>query len=351
MRMARSLFATAGLTLALAAALAAPAQAGSDPQSDPVAHGKYLATIAGCGGCHTPLKADGTPDETRPYAGGQEFDLGPLGKIQSSNLTSDKDTGLGGWTDDQIALAIQTGVTPQGHHLFPIMPYTYFHNLAASDVKDIVAFLRTLPAVSNKVAFKQVLPPEQLPNLPPPSAGITAPDPSDTAARGKYLLTALIACSDCHTPVDAQSGQPIAAKYLAGGQPYEGPWGIVYSANLTPDPETGIGKWADADIARVFHQGVLPDGRKVVLMPWQDFNIITDQDLAALIHYLRNDVKPVVNAVPANKLNAAFVQYVEVSKPPAGPSLGQILLTVAGAVIVVVGVIVMIVMARRTDKR
>lgn len=347
MRKVVSISVVVGLAALLAVVIALPADAKTAAQqSDPVAHGKYLATIAGCGGCHTPLKADGTPDESKPYAGGYEFDLGPLGKIHTSNLTSDKDTGLGNWTDAQIKVALQTGVTPSGGQLFPIMPYTYYNSMADSDLNDIIAYLRTLPAVSNKIEFKQVVPPEALPHLTP-RTDIVAPASTDTEARGKYLFNSVIACSDCHTPLDAQ-GKADLTKYLAGGQPYEGPWGIVYSANLTPDQETGIGKWKDEDIARVFHQGVLPDGRNVVLMPWQDFQTITDDDLKAMTYYLRNDVKPVNNAVPANALNPQFVKYTTVAPTaPAGPSVGQIALVVVGGVVVVAGVALMIVMARR----
>lgn len=349
MRKALSVGIIGGLVALLGVVMALPADAKTAQQDDPVARGKYLATIAGCGGCHTPLKPDGSPDESKAFAGGYEFDLGPLGKVVTSNLTSDKDTGLGNWTDAQVKIALQTGVTPSGGQLFPIMPYPYFNSMASSDLDDIIAYLRTLPAISNKVEFKQILPPEALPQLTPRN-DIVAPASTDTAARGKYLFNSVIACSDCHTPVDQQSGKPILDKYLAGGQPYEGPWGIVYSANLTPDQETGIGKWADDDIRRVFHQGILPDGRRVVLMPWQDFQIITDDDMNAMIYYLRNDVKAVNNAVPANALNPQFVQYVPITKPPTGPSTGQIVLAVVAALVVIVGVILMVVMARRAPK-
>lgn len=133
-----------------------------------------------------------------------------------------------------------------------------------------------------------------------PADAKTTGQQSDPAARGKYLAT-IAGCGGCHTPLDPQTGASMLEKYMAGGQPYEGPWGIVYSANLTPDQETGLGKRTDADIRRVFHEGVLPDGRRVVLMPW--------------------------------------------------PSVGQIALTIAGAVVVGIGVVVMVIMARRVHKR
>jgi mono/diheme cytochrome c family protein len=334
----------------LAVVLVGPATA-SPPsqQSDPVEHGKYLATIAGCGGCHTPLGPNGAPDASKAFSGGQEFDLGPLGKLLTPNLTSDKETGLGDWTDDEIKLAIRSGVRPDGGHMFPVMPYVTYSTMAEADLDAIVAFLRTLPPVTNSVPFKQLLPNEALPQVSI-QTGIVAPDPADTAARGKYLLNSVIACTDCHTPVDEQTGAPIREKYFGGGQPYEGPWGIVYAGNITPDKETGIGNWSDDQIKRVFREGVRIDGRRVVLMSWQEFSVLTDDDLNAVVYYLRNDVPAVKNQVPANALNPEFVQYAEVNTTPTGPSVAQIALMVIGALVVIVGVIVMIVMAQRGNK-
>jgi hypothetical protein len=125
-------------------------------------------------------------------------------------------------------------------------------------------------------------------------------------------------------------------KYLAGSQPYEGPWGIVYGGNITPHTDTGIGKWSDEDILRVLQQGVRPDGRRVVLMPWQDYAPLTAEDAAAVLHYLRNDVKPVDNLVPAADLNESFIQYIE-QPQSAGLTPTQMTLIGAGVVVVLAG--------------
>jgi mono/diheme cytochrome c family protein len=311
---------------------------------DPVARGKYLTTIAACIDCHTPLGPDGKSDLTRAFAGGYVFDLGPLGKLFTKNLTSDKETGLGNWTDDEIKIAIRIGVEKDGQHLFPVMPYLYFNSMADADVDAIVAYLRTLPAISNKVPDRQLnVPAESLPNIPL-RTGLVAPDPADTAARGKYLLTSVIACSDCHTPVDQKTGQPIVEKYLAGGQPYEGPWGTVYGGNITPDKDTGIGKWSDDDIRRVLKSGTLPESqkyRRAILMP-NVWTVLTDQDTAAIIYYLRNDVKPVANLVPAPKLNEGFAQYA----PPVATS-NPTLIVVIVLIVVGIGLIAFLMMRRR----
>jgi mono/diheme cytochrome c family protein len=298
----------------LLAVLATPAGAKAPAQfDDPVQQGKYLTTIAGCIDCHTPRDENFQPLKNLEFSGGMPFELGPLGTVFSKNLTSDKETGLGDWTDEEIKTAFQTGVSKDGLHLFPIMPYRFFNGLSDADADAIVAFLRTLPPISNKVPRKQILPVEAVPQLPR-KTGVVAPAPSDTAARGKYLMTSLIACTDCHTPVDPASGQPITDKYLAGGQPFEGPWGIVYGGNITPDKETGLGNWSDADIARVLHQGIRPNRRVVILMPWEVFQALTDEDTKAIIYYLRNDVPAVHNEVPAAKLNAGFEHFAPPEK-------------------------------------
>jgi mono/diheme cytochrome c family protein len=335
------------LVLAMLAPLAGaqPVRQGTDP----VSRGKYLTTIAGCIDCHTPLGPDGKSDLTRAFAGGQLFDLGPLGKLFTKNLTPDKETGLGDWTDDQIKIAIRSGVEKNGVRLFPVMPYPLFNSMADADVDAIVAYLRTVPAVKNIVPERQLnIPAESLPNIPV-RTGIVAPDPSDTAARGKYLLTAVIACTDCHTPVDPNTGAPIMEKYLAGGQPYEGPWGTIYGGNITPDKETGIGKWSDDDIKRVLRQGILPESqkyRRVILMPWTLWAGLTDQDTAAIVHYLRNGVPPVSNLVPAPKLKEGIAEYVPL---PVTSNSNPTAIVIVALVVVGVGLGAFVMLRRRSS--
>ena len=343
------------MLVGLIAYVAQPARAAPPGQDDPVAHGKYLTTIAGCVDCHTPYPADfdlsqltdldklyslaGGADKTRLFAGGQPFPVPGLGVVFSKNLTSDKETGLGNWTDDEIKTAFQTGVSKDGLHLFPIMPYHLLNGMADSDADAIVAFLRTLPPVNNPAPRQQLLPVEALPQLPKQS-GVVAPAPSDTAARGKYLMTAVIACTDCHTPVDATTGAPVMEKYMSGGQPFEGPWGIIYGGNITPDKETGIGNWTDDELKNFLRTGVLPEAQKrrhAVIMPWQLWASLTDDDLNAIVYYLRHDVPTVSNAVPAPALQPGFEQFAPAPvAQPSGPSVGLII-AVGLAVVAFVG--------------
>jgi len=117
-----------------------------------VERGKYLVGIAGCNDCHTPGYFLGKPDMAR-YLGGSEvgFEIPGLGVFHGPNLTPDKDTGLGGWTDEQIITAFTEGKRPDGRELAPTMPWRAFASLTPDDRKAVVAFLRSIPAVSNKV--------------------------------------------------------------------------------------------------------------------------------------------------------------------------------------------------------
>jgi mono/diheme cytochrome c family protein len=138
--------------LAVLAAVCAPAAASLAADPAAVARGKYLVTIASCHDCHTPGYFLGKPDMAR-FLGGSEvgFELPGLGVFLGPNLTPDKETGLGNWTDKQVVEAIQQGKRPDNRMLAPIMPYHAFANLTPQDVNAIVAFLRSIPPVKNKV--------------------------------------------------------------------------------------------------------------------------------------------------------------------------------------------------------
>jgi mono/diheme cytochrome c family protein len=117
-----------------------------------IERGKYLVTLGGCNDCHTPGYFFGKPDTTK-YLGGSEvgFEIPNLGVFHGPNLTPDKETGLGAWTDEEIIAAIQQGRRPDGRVLAPIMPWHALANLSMPDVKAIVAYLRSVPPVKNKV--------------------------------------------------------------------------------------------------------------------------------------------------------------------------------------------------------
>lgn len=331
--------------------------------SDQVAHGEYLVTIAGCLECHTPFQEQymdfanlnheqartlaffvrSALDDNRLFAGGRVFDLGPAGIVTARNLTSDIETGIGAWSDEEIKLAIRAGVSQDGRRLIPVMPYPLFNNMAESDLDAIVAYLRTLPPVRNEIPTDQNTLTMDGPPLPI-RRDIVAPSPSDTAARGRYLMTGVLPCTDCHTPLDPATGQPVMEHYLSGGQPFEGPWGIVYGGNITPHETAGLGDQSDAEIKRAIIAGIRPDGRRMIVMPWQIFSVLTPQDLDATVHYLRHDVTPLEREAPAAAISDTFTEYVplpaeETTRTGFGPALGigavLLILATMGAVLVV----------------
>jgi mono/diheme cytochrome c family protein len=139
----------AGAAVIAAAAILLP-KAHADSQLD---RGKYLVVVASCNDCHTPGFFLGKPD-TAKYLGGSDvgFEIPGLGVFAGRNITPDKETGIGSWTDEQIATAITAGKRPDGRQLAPIMPYASFSYMTKEDVAAVVAFLRSIPPVKNEVA-------------------------------------------------------------------------------------------------------------------------------------------------------------------------------------------------------
>jgi len=128
------------------------ASAAAFASEDEIERGKYLVTIGGCNDCHTPGALLGKPDFSRALGGLEvSFAIPGLGVFAGPNLTPDKETGLGNWTDDQIISAITAGATPNGRRLAPIMPYAALSHLTSDDAHAIVAYLKSLPPVKNAV--------------------------------------------------------------------------------------------------------------------------------------------------------------------------------------------------------
>jgi len=292
--------------------------------------GEYLSHIGACVSCHTPqldeyLGEDITPEqlkqiglayeetqdtENRLMAGGREFPLGPAGVLISPNLTPDE-TGLGDWTDEEIEAALRIGVNRDGRRLHPLMPYPNFFRWAESDMQALIMYLRTIPAVENEIvqigpsgdgiAPELVVDADQLPQLPP--------DGSDPIALGEYLSINVMSCGECHTPLNPETGAPDFELWLAGGQAYQGPWGIVYGGNITPH-ETGLDGWTAEDYERVLREGVRIDGRRLVFMPWEDYKMTSDEDMEAIIAYLQS-LTPIPNEIPAPAIEDLFLEFVE----------------------------------------
>jgi len=138
----------AGQALAGSALLLSAAALAADPRLE---RGEYLAKIMDCGGCHTPGALKGQPDQARYLAGSDVgFELPGLGIFYPPNLTGDVATGLGAWTDQEVAAAVRTGMRPDGRMLVPVMPYHAYSALTDDDARALAAFLKSLPPVAHK---------------------------------------------------------------------------------------------------------------------------------------------------------------------------------------------------------
>ncbi len=275
------------------------------PTADRLARGEYLAYTSGCVDCHSErdFARYAGPPKAPLGANGHCFDkgVGVPGVVCPPNLTSDKETGLGSWTDGEILRAMREGVSRDGRPLFPLMPYGDLKNLSDEDALSIVAYLRTLPAVTYKApAPKLDFPlPIVIRFIPAPLEGpVSAPARTDTAAYGRYL-TSTMGCTFCHTTADAQMA-PIPGREFAGDNEFQGPWGVVRSANLSPH-ETGLGERSKENFIGLFRafgnvEGELPKGSQNTVMPWAVYNKLTDEDLGIVYDYLKMQ-KPVAHSV------------------------------------------------------
>lgn len=270
-----------------------------------IAHGRYLAHhVAVCMDCHSQRDWSrfSAPLANGPLGIGGEYfgpEMGFPGKFYSRNLTP---AHLGTWTDGEIFRAVTTGVSKDGSALFPVMPYQYYAKMDKRDVLDIIAYIRTLPAAEVPI-------PESAPDFPmnfilntiPKDALLgNRPDPSNKLAYGAYLVN-MAACMECHTP--ASNGQIIPEKAFSGGREFKLPAGLLRSANITPDIETGIGGWTENDFIARFASyrspdalPKVPEGTFNTLMPWSMYANMKDEDLSAIYEYLHS-LKPVKNQV------------------------------------------------------
>jgi mono/diheme cytochrome c family protein len=276
-----------------------------------IARGKYLANhVAACVGCHSPVEKDvpGEPPIESMLGGGRDFGDVPGSpvRLRPQNLTPDKETGIGGWTDGEIVRAIREGVSRDGHALFPAMPYlTYGNTLSDEDALAIVAYLRTLKPVKNNPGPTTVNFPVSMFIRAAPSpleaAPPAAPPATDTIARGRWLLQ-VCSCNDCHDALDERH-QKIPGKALAGGMKFTLPQGkgFVIASNITSDKATGLGAYSDEDLRRVIDEGKGKDGRNLYVMPWASYRGMTKQDKDALIVALRA-APAIANVVPRSQV-------------------------------------------------
>jgi mono/diheme cytochrome c family protein len=267
-----------------------------------VARGKRHVELL-CAGCHFNSGTGG-------LTGKQMLDLPPqFGRAYSKNITADPVKGIGSWTDGEIAFLIRTGISRDGRYTPPWMPK--LPNASHQDIEDVIAFLRSddplvraqavddresepsfLTKALSRVAFKPFAYPEQ---------PIVTPPASDPVAFGRYLATARLGCFACHS-ADFKTNDELqperSAGYFGGGNAMPDIAGkIVYTSNLTPDRETGIGRWNYEQFRRALVDGIGIDN-KPLRFPMVPARILEEQEVAAIYAYLKT-VPPVRNPVPS----------------------------------------------------
>jgi mono/diheme cytochrome c family protein len=250
----KSVLACAFLAVGLLVAAALPARSADEAQ---MKRGEVLFNAADCVACHTDVKGGGAP-----LAGGRPLDT-PFGRFFGPNISSDKQYGIGAWSEAEFRRALRDGIGREGEHLFPVFPFASFTGMTDEDIDALYAYLQSRPAVA-------------LPNKPHElrfpfgwrflmvfwrwlffRAGPLAPVPGESVDwnRGRYLAEAVVHCQECHTPRNFMGA--LKSSRAFSGNP-QGPDGLKVP-NITPDPESGIGKWSLDDIATLLHTGQTPD--------------------------------------------------------------------------------------------
>ena len=254
-----------------------------------VERGRYLATAADCGSCHT------VPGSDQPFGGGRAIET-PFGVLAAPNITPDRETGIGAWTDDQFDAAVRGGVSRNGARLYPAMPFPYYSRMSREDVKDIRAWLSSIKPVSNAVRVNRLPFPlnirasmivwDKLYFTP----GEFHPDASKSQAwnRGAYLVQGPEHCGACHTP----------KTFLGGDKPSEALQGYTLQGWTAPDITGGQGSlrnWTAKDIATYLQTGHNRHAAAAGLMgEVVDLSTskLTDVDLNAIASYLKDTSGP-----------------------------------------------------------
>jgi mono/diheme cytochrome c family protein len=250
-----------------------------------IARGRHFVYgLAHCIDCHNTANADSliAAGKEVPLSGGYAFDL-PLGTVYSRNITPDKETGIGGRTDGEIARVLRYGVHANGEAVYDFMP---FHNMSDEDLTAVISYIRSMPPVKNKV-------PENKLNLignavkaymvkpVGPNGEVPVSVKRDTsAAYGKYLVLSVGECAGCHTKRDLSGAY--VAPFLSGGGPMNG--GLV-PPNLTNDPSGRIYTWTQHQFIERFRKGKLISQSE---MPWNSFGRMSDNELKAIYNYLKS---------------------------------------------------------------
>jgi len=274
---------------------------------DRIARGEYLANhVAVCIDCHSQrdwTRFSGPPKDGTYGMGGDVFDqkFGFPGVYYAKNITP---AGISHYTDGELFRTITTGVDKNGKAMFPVMPFHYYGQMDVEDIKSIIAYVRTLKPIENKVPqSKSDFPMSLIINTLPHEASFTKrPEKTDVVSYGKYLTTAS-SCVECHTKFE--KGSLVEGTEFGGGREFPFPDGsVVISANISPDKETGIGGWSEAVFINLFRAHAdsatlntkLNAGDFNSAMPWTMYGKMDEADLKAIYAYLQT-VPPINNKV------------------------------------------------------
>ncbi|MCW8914689.1 MAG: cytochrome c [Magnetovibrio sp.] len=270
--------------------MAAPANAQTVPRS-----GEYIFNLSGCESCHTDKKGNGPR-----LAGGRAFKT-DFGTFYSPNITPDPNTGIGLWTYSDFVRAMREGRSPDGSHYFPAFPYTSYTNMDDEDIKALWEYLKRQPAQAQRNKSHDISPPfswrwlMRFWNVLYLDKG-----PKPEWPRGRYLAEALSHCHECHTPRGALGGRDDGMAYAGTKRNPEG----ITVPNITPNKQTGTGKWKKGDFEMLFTIGMLPDGDFVSGAMSESVSHSTSKmtatDREALIEYLLT-LPSIKNQVKAKK--------------------------------------------------
>ncbi len=221
--------------------------------------GRIMFWAGGCASCHAAPNSKG---EARLSLGGGLELKTPFGVFRAPNISPHQQHGLGNWSKVDFANAMLTGITPDGAHYFPAFPYTSYVRMSDRDIMDLWAYLKTLPAVSNKAANHDVPFPFNIRRLVglwkwlyfKPGKVLEIENPSLEVARGQYLVEGPGHCGECHTPRNLIGGIDYD-RWLAGGP---APEGKEFIPNITPH-KTGISDWSKDEIAYSLESGFTPE--------------------------------------------------------------------------------------------
>jgi mono/diheme cytochrome c family protein len=257
---------------------------------DFIAKGKYLTEAAGCIVCHTDADHHGAA-----FAGGRALHT-TFGTFYAPNITPDKRTGIGNWSEQDFQRALHDGIRPDGSNLYPVFPYTSYTQLRDEDVRAIWAYLRSLPPVQqpNKTnQLKWYAPPRFMvwfwkKLYFDPGRYRDNPQRSVSWNRGAYLVNAVAHCAECHTPRNILGAEKSDLRYAGANNIPED----FVAPNITPDANTGIGDWSRGDIVEYLQTGLDPDGDTAgnVMAEFIDSGLshLSKNDLQAIAEYVKS---------------------------------------------------------------